>query len=194
MRTRALVALVVLVLGGCTTSGPPRPVNGEPRVIRDDRHRLAVTLPDDRWRVAQQNLTPWLTAPREILSAGTFVMRASTDPEDGLRPFDAPVAPAALATMTSRDAFISVQESSPVGHPADDRPKSFRDVEDRRCCTGREGDYPFTWWWVPFVDEGRAFYVFVAIGNDASTATTSDAWSIADSLTFEPSPAMSPSS
>lgn len=133
------------------------------------------------WSVAQENLTPWLSHPTEVLSVGTFGMPVSRDPNDEPRVFDAPVAPAALAAMTSTDAFVSLQASGPADAP-DDRPPSFRTAEERACCSAQTGDYPFTWWWIPFIDQGRAFYLFVAIGNRADTGTSDQAWAIADSL------------
>lgn len=133
------------------------------------------------WSVAPENLTPWLSHPTEVLSVGTFEMPVSHDPDDEPRVFDAPVAPAALAAMTSTDAFVSLQASGPTEAP-DDRPPSFRTAEERACCSAQTGDYPFTWWWIPFIDQGRAFYLFVAIGNRADTGTSDQAWAVADSL------------
>jgi hypothetical protein len=162
--------------------------DGVQTVLHDEANGYVVTVPNEGWQVADQNLTPWLSAPTEILSAGTSALPVSKNPDDGLRPFDAPVAPAALAAMTSTDAFISLQEAVPVGAPHDDRPTSFRTAPARACCSEQAGDYPFTWWWFPFIDQGRAFYLFVAIGNDATTATVDQTWSAADSLSFVPGP------
>ena len=57
-------------------------------------HSYSVDLPSG-WTIADRNLTPWLSSPTEIFSAGTFDMPVSTDPGDELRIFDAPVAPRA---------------------------------------------------------------------------------------------------
>jgi hypothetical protein len=147
-----------------------------------DDVRLSVDVPTG-WTVADHNITPWLSKPSEILSVGTFEMPVSHDPGDPLRVSDAPVAPAALAAMAGTDAFISVQAAGPTDQP-DDRPPSFRDMPARSCCSAQTGDYPFKWWWIPFIDGGRAYYLFVAVGNDANVATQDQAWAIADSLTF----------
>ena len=136
------------------------------------------------WSVAQENLTPWLSHPTEVLSVGTFEMPVSHDPDDEPRVFDAPVAPAALAAMTATDAFVSLQASGPTDAP-DDRPPSFRTAENRPCCSEQTGDYPFTWWWIPFIDQGRAFYLFVAVGNHAESSTSDQAWAIANSLVVD---------
>jgi hypothetical protein len=190
---RLIVALAAFFLAACATDGSPGSTlsphptgSGSLDILRDDARGFTVSLPSAEWMVADRDLTPWLREPAEIFSAGTFVMPVSADPSDGLRPFDAPVAPAALGSMTSHDAFVSVQESSPVGAPGDDRPASFRDAAARRCCSARTGDYPSTWWWIPFIDQGRAFSLFVAIGSDAGTRTEDQAWAVADSLSFEP--------
>ena len=136
------------------------------------------------WSVAQENLTPWLSHPTEVLSVGTFEMPVSHDPDDEPRVFDAPVAPAALAAMTATDAFVSLQASGPTDAP-DDRPPSFRTAENRPCCSEQTGDYPFTWWWIPFIDQGRAFYLFVAVGNHAESSISDQAWAIANSLVVD---------
>jgi hypothetical protein len=148
----------------------------------DHANAFSVEVPVG-WTVADENLTPWLSSPTEILSSGTFEMPVSHDPGGALRVSDAPVAPATLAAMTSTDAFVSVQASGPTEH-ADDRPSSFQSAAKPLCCSARTGDYPFTWWWVPFIDQGRGYYLFVAVGNDASPSTSDQAWALANSLAF----------
>jgi hypothetical protein len=44
----------------------------------------------------------------------------------------------------------------------------------------------FRAWWIPFRDSGRAFYLFVAIGKEATAELREEAWSVAESLTFDP--------
>jgi hypothetical protein len=150
--------------------------------LHDETRLFAVTYPNEGWSVASENLTPWLSKPVEILSLGTSDMPVSHDPDDELRVFDAPVAPLALAGMTSTDAFVSVQDFGPTDRP-DDRPEDLQAfVKGDPCCFGP--DLPFTAWWVPFVDHGRQLYVFVAIGNGASDKTTDHAWTVSDSLRF----------
>lgn len=157
-----------------------------------------ITYPDG-WAVADKNLTPWLSSPSEILSLGTFPLRVSEHTDDGFRLFDAPVAPAALQDMQADDAFISLQESGgvsagstesrpdyfgPLGcdesiygcHPSEELPRPWRDA-------------PFRAWWIPFEDAGRAFYLFVAIGTEATPQLRQQAWAVADSISFEPASA-----
>jgi hypothetical protein len=37
---------------------------------------------------------------------------------------------------------------------------------------------------MPFEDAGRAFYLFVAIGDEATPDLRDEAWAVADSLAF----------
>jgi dipeptidyl aminopeptidase/acylaminoacyl peptidase len=186
VNTRSRQAVTGPVGDVCCASWQPIVGAGQASLVPyvDPDQGFSVEVPAG-WTVADANLTPWLSRPSEILSVGTFPMPVSHDPDDEPRVFDAPVAPAALAAMTSTDAFVSLQASGPTDHP-DDRPSSFRTLPERACCSAQTGDYPFTWWWIPFIDQGRVFYLFVAIGNDADTSTSDQAWAIADSLSFNP--------
>jgi hypothetical protein len=166
--------------------------------LHDEARGYAITYPDG-WTVANENLTPWLSSPSEILSLGTFPLRVSEHPDDGFRLFDAPVAPAALQDMQSDDAFISLQESGGVSAGStENRPDHFGPlgcVESIYGCRPSEElpkawrDAPFRAWWIPFEDAGRAFYLFVAIGTDATPELRQQAWAVADSISFEPVPA-----
>jgi hypothetical protein len=171
--------------------------NGVSTTLHDEARGYAVTYPND-WTVANKNLTPWLTSPGEILSLGTFPLEVSTDPDDGLRIFDAPIAPKALADMTSGDAFVSLQESGgQIGAFFDPRPDRFGPLgcEDAisGCRPSEDPDLPddarnvpFRGWWIPFQDSGRGFYLFVAIGNEATPELREEVWAVADSLVFDP--------
>lgn len=157
--------------------------------LHDEKDNYIVTYPSD-WIVADENLTPWLGSPWEILSLGTFPLRVSEDPEDGLRIWDAPVAPAALADMTSDDVFVSLQEAGLAGFG--DRYRRPANFGPRGCdesilgCAPREDPFnvPFDAWWIPFEDAGRGFYLFVAIGDDVTPELHHQAWAVADSLGF----------
>jgi hypothetical protein len=162
---------------------------GELPTLHDEKADFVVTYPSD-WIVADENLTPWLSSPWEILSLGTFPLRVSEDPEDGLRIWDAPVAPAALADMTSDDALVSLQEAG-LGGFGDRyrRPVTFgpRGCEESILeCTPQEDPFnvPFDAWWIPFQDAGRGFYLFVAIGDEATAELRDQAWAVADTLAF----------
>jgi hypothetical protein len=174
----------------------PEPIH----TFRDERDGLSVTVPDG-WFVAEENITPWLSSPVEILSLGTFNLRVSEHPEDGFRLFDAPVAPAALEDMRADDAFVSLQESGgEFTGPREDRPEHFGPLPCEQaiygCRPAEDPDLPEEWrdvpfqaWWIPFEDAGRGLYLFVAIGNDASPELRDQAWAVADSLVFVPNDA-----
>jgi hypothetical protein len=157
--------------------------------LHDEKDNYVVTYPAD-WTVADENLTPWLSSPGEILSLGSFPLRVSEDPEDGLRIWDAPVAPAALADMTSDDALVSLQEAGLAGfgdryrRPATFGPRGC--AESILGCTPQEDplEVPFDAWWIPFKDTGRGFYLFVAIGDEVTPELRDQAWAVADSLVF----------
>jgi hypothetical protein len=95
--------------------------------------------------------------------------------------------------MTSDDALVSLQEESHFGDGYR-RPVTFgpRGCDASILGCGPQGDpfdVPFDAWWIPFKDAGRAFYLFVAIGDDATPERREEAWAVADSLSFEPTPA-----
>jgi hypothetical protein len=164
--------------------------------LHDEKDDYVITYPA-YWIVAEENLTPWLSEPGEILSLGTFPLRVSEDPDDGLRLWTAPVAPFALADMTSQDVFVSLQESGTDVGLFDPRPGRFGPLgcEDAiyGCRPSKDPDLPdaarnvpFRAWWIPFQDSGRGFYLFVAIGKDAPPELREEAWAVADSLAFDP--------
>jgi hypothetical protein len=163
--------------------------DGRLRTLHDGARDFSVSYPDG-WNVAEENLTPQLSEPAEILSLGTFPLRTGRDIDDGLRLFDAPVAPKALEDMTSKDAFLSLQESGAGVARFEARPNHFGPLECTEsifgCRADNWRDVPFRAWWIPFEDARRAFYLFVAIGNDAPAALREQTWQVADSLSFLP--------
>jgi hypothetical protein len=192
------VAALDELLGSLQVRGASRWVEteGEMSTLYDNRRDFTVTYPSS-WTVAGENLTPWLVSPGEILSLGTYPLRVSEHPDDGFRLFDAPVAPAALEDMTSVDAFISLQESGERVALFDARPDHFGPLGCEEAIYGchpeEDPDLPEPWrdpafraWWIPFEDAGRGFYLFVAIGNEATLELRAQVWQAADSLSFEP--------
>ena len=184
------VAALDRLLGSVQVRGASRwtETAGSMITLHDEQRQYSVTYPDG-WIVADENLTPWLVSPEEILSLGTFPLGTSDDPQSGLRLFDAPVAPDALADIARDDAFISLQESGDrfVG-PERTRPEHFGPLGCADSIFGCRAenwhDVPFRAWWIPFEDAGRQFYLFVAIGNGATTERQRQAWQVADSLSF----------
>jgi hypothetical protein len=188
------VAALDRLLGSLQVRGAARwtEANGAMNALHDEERDYEVTYPAG-WTVAEENLTPQLAAPAEILSLGTFPLRAGRDIDDGLRLFDAPVAPKALEDMTPEDAFVSLQESGADVALFEGRPDHFGPLgcEDAIFGCGAENwnDVPFLAWWIPFEDQGRAFYLFVAIGDDATPELREQTWDVADSLSFGPAAA-----
>jgi hypothetical protein len=99
--------------------------------------------------------------------------------------------------MGEGDVFVTVQErrvrgAGAPGHPA--RPVGFGPdtgcgTGDPACAEGASlGIEGLRAWWIPFTDPstGRAFYAFVAMGEEAyrDPARSSAAWTILDSMTF----------
>jgi hypothetical protein len=91
--------------------------------------------------------------------------------------------------------FISLQESGERVELFDDRPVHFGplgcDDAIYGCRPSEDPDLPEPWrdpafraWWIPFEDAGRGFYLFVAIGNEATPELEQQAWDVADSLSF----------
>jgi len=144
------------------------------------------------WTLADENLTPNLTDPREILSVGTFPLRVG-----GRAATDAFLPGNAIADLGSDDVFVTVQERH--GARASDfpaRPRSFSpsaicaDGAEAGCAYGTAlGLQGIRAWWIPFADpvSGRGFYSFVAMGEDAyrDPAINAAAWRLLDSLAFD---------
>jgi hypothetical protein len=154
-------------------------------IYRNDGRGFSVTYPDD-WVRAGQSLTPELGFPRDFLSLGTYPLRPG-----GKACFDAYLPGNALADLGHADAFVTVQEASPEGMPA--RPPTIGPdaatvtVDGLPACDEYKS-IQLEGWWIPFADQGRGFYVFVAVGPFASNdqQTMAVVWHIVNSLQFDP--------
>ena len=170
---------------------PPDPSVLAPTIdYRDAQDGLSMTYPAG-WTVADESLTPLLASPHEILSVGTYPLRPG-----GKAPIDAYLPKNALADLDAGDVFVTVQESAPAPGSESTRPSAFTpasvcDPGHPACrdgvALGLEGVHA---WWIPFTDpsSGRAFYAFVAMGEEAyrDPARSAAAWAVLDSLSFEP--------
>ncbi len=176
-------AAALLVATGC--GGDASADEGGWLRHEDDGEGLGVLYPED-WNRSTTTLTPNLSEPRELLSLGTH----------GLRPGSERCAQTpgnALDDMTELDAFITVQERdvTPEAPPGTEsfpkRPDDFRldarDADIGAACAENGGIQS---WWIPFSDEGRAFYLQVAIGKSASEDTRRQVGGILESLRFNP--------
>jgi hypothetical protein len=185
----AAAAMAVIVAAALLSAGPEpsderavtRPADDWTTTV-NEAHGFTVALPPG-WRLATESLTPALSDPREILSAGTFPL--------AYRPSACNHMPTgALRAIGPGDGFVTVEErgrgGSTVGFPA--RPASFGGTAEQRsgdvaACLGdgsRAHEY-----WIPFRDAGRRFYALVVLGPRASRQTKEEAFAILDRLRFE---------
>lgn len=167
---------VSCVLAGCGGGTPA----DDDRPAREQRGDGVRYLLPGEWHAASRSLTPQLTNPRELLSAGTGSLPAGGG--------CAHMPSAALRAMRSQDVLVTVQErlGSPRSFPP--RPAHFRASGDTRSdaldCAGPRR--PFTSYWFGFRDGGRGFHVLVAIGRTASRERAAGAWALLDSLRVAP--------
>jgi hypothetical protein len=159
------------------------PTQPTPITYRDDAHRFSVTYPGS-WFRASETLTPHLVDPLEILSLGTHQLRPG-----GQECWRYPVN--ALEDLGPTDAFLTIQEEhlSPSELESfPERPEHFSEdlggpSEAPFCVRGGAADFFDRW--IRFQDQGRGFYILVAIGNEASEETRLQVWATLDSLEFQ---------
>ena len=171
-----MAAAVLLALAGCGEEGATEAPSWV--AYRDPDRGLAVRYPAD-WHRAQERLTPNLSDPTEVLSLGTFALRAG-----GERCSHMPVR--ALEDFGPSDAFISILErAKPSGGEFRPRPvfQAPTDLRTGRFCVPdpeRADD------WLFFRDNGRGFYAIVALGTEASPETRRELVDVLNSLQFAP--------
>jgi hypothetical protein len=189
MRAVSILALILVVAAsGC--GGEQASVNagasvpGGWREHADERRGFSVSLPPG-WHLAEQSPAAMGGDPVEILLAATFPLEESP----GLcRP---------LAQIPPDQAIVSLMERGrgAFGDPTfPPRPASFEADPDLPgsstwpYCLG--GDHappvPMLDYWFGFSDSGRAFHVFVGVGKEAPSELTREAFSIFDTLRFDP--------
>jgi hypothetical protein len=127
------------------------------------------------WELADENLTPMLTEPGELFSAGTGPM-----PDGGKD--CATVPEAAIEAMAPDDALVSVQEEGGTTEGFPERPQSFAWEDGQQstfqsCIEGGASLRGFR-----FRDGGRGFYAYVAVGSEASSERVDEALEILNSL------------
>jgi hypothetical protein len=158
-------------------------------VRRYEQNRIEMQYPTS-WHVADENLTPGLTDPRELVSFGTFRMQP-TNHGCSFVPVNA------LEAVGPKDVFVSLQEArpSPVGSGP---PRSYpfgpnSGIDGHRgggtdipgCI--RNADDLFLRW-ISFNDRGREFYALVAIGRHASQRRQAEVWRTLNSLVVQQAP------
>jgi hypothetical protein len=179
-----LIALAVLAGCGAEPEPPARVSAPAPTPIRSEAHGFTAELPAG-WHLTPRTLTPALSNPVEILSAGTV---AGARPERG---GCAQVPVGALERLGPRDAFVTVQER--YGEPRfPPRPYPFTlpppsEGIDAEVCVRHPERLEFHWF--GFRDAGRGFHVLAVLGRDAPPQRRQEVEALLDSLRFEPGPA-----
>jgi hypothetical protein len=151
--------------------------------VESREHHFTASLPAG-WHLARRSLTPNLSNPVEILSAGTMPELRARDGDCAHMPVGA------IEQMGPRDALVTIFERS--GEPRfPDRPPRFTlpgragQSEAIPCAhtATRLDDY-----WFGFRDANRGFHVLVVLGHDAPPERRAEALALLDSLRFEPGP------
>lgn len=184
MRSWPILLVLVFALGaGCSAEEPARDRAAAPARFVSDAHRFSAELPAG-WERAQRSLTPGLSNPAEILSAGTV---RDVRPAAGAC---AHMPVGALERIGPRDVLVNVQERyGEARFP--DRPERFAlpapDPGSDAAACARNGDRLDVYWF-GFRDARRGFHVLVALGREAPPERREEALALLDSLRFEPGP------
>ena len=177
------ILLVLVLAAGCAGEEPARDRAAAPAPFVSDAHRFSAELPPG-WERAPRSLTPGLSNPAEILSAGTVRALRPTAGACAHMPV------AAIERVGPRDAFVSVQERyGEARFP--DRPERFAlpapdPGSDAAACARNGGRLDV--YWFGFRDARRGFHVLVVLGREAPPARREEALALLDSLRFEPGP------
>ena len=147
----------------------------------DENHGYTASYPPD-WERAEENLTPNLKDPQEILSLGTLPLGGG---ESECTQF----AGQTLESMNSDDVFLTIQEvDGRLSGPLVDRGSEPLRLDDgyeteAKDCVG--GPTYFDDRLIPFRDGQRFFFAYLAIGRSASDQTLEEAQEILNRLRFE---------
>jgi hypothetical protein len=175
--------LVVAVVAGCGAEEQRSVPATTPVLVHSEEHGFTAEIPAG-WDLASESLTPQLSNPVEILSAGTV---RDPRPREGSC---AHMPVGALERIGPRDAFVTVQER--YGEPRfPDRPARFAltgrvDHGDAATCAPNEERLDE--YWFGFRDANRGFHVLVVLGSDAPPERRAEALALLDSLRFELGP------
>jgi hypothetical protein len=205
-RLVASVAVVVVFVAGVVwaatqigarhTTAPLDSTTPTPTVYRDDQQGFSVEVPPG-WQVATKPLNTWVSDPHEILSMGTYALRPG-----GEAATDAQVPSNAVDDLGPDDIFVWLNERTPPDRRLPERPLEFSPESlcqsgspaggYRGCVDGlAQGIDGIRAWWTYFSADGRGFYLFVGMGEQAyrDPARQQQAWAVLDSLSFDPAPA-----
>ena len=171
--------------------------DGITTTLHDEVDLFTVTYPSD-WSVPDEPINDWVCSPFEIVTVATYAVEpggeAVTDFQlpshavDGLGPNDI------LIWVNEAGNACGGKRLSDSGSAFPERPERFGPLNvcgdfDRLCPSdGRDMVPGIRGWWIAFKDAGRAFYVFVGMGEDAfaNEARAQQTWDVLDSLRFLP--------
>ncbi|MCI0426338.1 MAG: hypothetical protein L0Z47_10935 [Actinobacteria bacterium] len=147
---------------------------------------IVLTYPAD-WYLAEEDLTPAVSNPREVFSLGSFPLRPGG-------PNCAQVPTHALHDLGPTDVFLTVQERGGDATPSgwESRPDNFgptpgsTDNEIYDCVDPGERNDVRAIHWMSFTDQDRYFYGRVALGRDADPDDVAAVWGVLDRLVIEP--------
>jgi hypothetical protein len=183
VRTVGAIAGLAAVLAACGAGADPAPRPASLETYDYPRAGYSVDIPPG-WHRADSRITA-LADPVERLVAATYPPRQGT--ED--------CGPVEFGGFEADEALVVVLERGrdPSSDWPDFPPRPARFAYE----PGMSSEFPeclrtmrniaLKDHWFRFTDEGRHFHVLVAIGADAPPGTERQAYSILDSLRFDPS-------
>lgn len=143
-----------------------------------ERAGISLRYPDG-WQVAALPLTPALASPGEVVSLGTYRMRAGGT--------CAQYPSNAIQDLPDRGALITLYDAGAASQDFPPRPRHFGPVssvdDSDQCVSGQE---QFSHYFLSFSDQERSFYAYVAIGAEATDARRGEVWKILDTLRVQP--------
>jgi hypothetical protein len=171
--------------------------DGVETTLHDEDDLFSVTYPA-HWFVSDVPINDWMCQPFEILALATYPLRPG-----GEAVMDAQLPSNAVEDLGPNDILIWVLDSGSAcggertsgdGSGFPERPDRFGPVNvcddfDRLCPSDGKDQVPgIRGWWIGFEDSGRAFYVFVGMGEEAyaDPARAQLVWDVLDSLRFLP--------
>ena len=186
---RALAATVAMavVAGGLALASrgddPERRIETGPAADADPTDEVLVELPDG-WQRAEENLTPSLTDPLEVLTVGTGPLLVDGAEDCGRAPGRS------LQAMGPDDALVWVARAGPVSRgpvrpPALQPTVPTAPAEDPSIpdCTDRH-DLHLSW--TTFSQQAEVYYLLVAVSPTASDDTRAETVRVLESLRFRP--------
>lgn len=148
----------------------------------EDPDGFTYELPDG-WGTAHQPLVPKLTDPKEIFSSGTFALRQGETACDF-------VLPIAARDLGETGAFVTIQERKLGDVPGADPafapwPEQFGAEVFRDHafpCVHDDGSLEALGRWS---QSDRYFYVYLAVGPEATEERQAELWQLLDSMSFD---------